>query len=63
MVKTLTPLTGTSPGSSRTWFDDHAGVWVEHGLVSSEQVDAIREFERARAPEPARLSIVAELAV
>jgi hypothetical protein len=63
MIKSLTPLTGRSPGSSRTWFDDHAGLWVEHGLVSSEQVDAIREFERARAPEPARLSIVAELAV
>jgi hypothetical protein len=45
------------------WFDDHAAGWVEHGLVSDDQVEAIREFERSRAPEPARLSIVAELAV
>lgn len=45
------------------WLDDHAPNWVEHGLVSSDQIDAIREFEHEHAPEPARLSVVAELAV
>jgi hypothetical protein len=63
MVTMLTPKTSRSPGSVNRWFDDHAGGWVEHGLVSADQVDAIREFERVRAPEPARLSIAAELAV
>jgi hypothetical protein len=45
------------------WLDEHAEQWVEHDLVTSDQVDAIREFERARTPEPPRLSILAELAV
>ena len=44
------------------WLDEHAEQWVEHGLVTSDQVDAIRDFEQHEAPEP-RLSIVAELAV
>ena len=43
--------------------DDHAVAWVEHGLVSSDQIDAIREFEHEHAPEPPRLSLIAELAV
>jgi hypothetical protein len=43
--------------------DDHAAIWVEHGLVSSDQIDAIREFEHEHAPEPPRLSLIAELAV
>ena len=53
------------------WLDEHADTWVEQGLVSSDQVDAIRTFEHARAhtdsgsgdAEAPRLSIVAELAV
>ena len=44
------------------WLDEHAEQWVEHGLITSDQVDAIRDFEQHEAPEP-RLSIVAELAV
>lgn len=54
-----------TPRSNRPhdWLDDHAPNWVEHGLVSSDQIDAIREFEHEHAPEPARLSVVAELAV
>lgn len=55
------------------WLDEHADTWVEQGLVSSDQVEAIRTFEHARTdahPDsgagdagPPRLSIVAELAV
>lgn len=44
------------------WLDQHAEQWVEHGLVTSDQVDAIREFEQHEATQP-RLSTVAELAV
>jgi hypothetical protein len=44
------------------WLDEHAEQWVEHGLVTSDQVDAIRDFEQHVPTEP-RLSIVAELAV
>ncbi len=54
--------------SSRTepdadWLDEHAEHWVEAGLVSSDQVEAIRAFEHHEVPAPPRLSIVAELAV
>jgi hypothetical protein len=63
MVKLLTSRTAQSADSSGTWFDVHAEEWIDRGLLSTEQVDAIRAFERTRAPEPARLSIVAELAV
>jgi len=45
------------------WLDEHARHWVEEGLVSSDQVDAIRAFEHHDVPAPPRLSIVAELAV
>ena len=44
------------------WLDEHAEQWVEHGLVTSDQIDAIRDFEQHETTEP-RLSIVAELAV
>ena len=44
------------------WLDEHAEHWVEQGLVSSEQIDAIRDFEQHDRAEP-QLSIVAELAV
>lgn len=63
MIGLRTPRASRSPDSSDRWFDDHAAGWVEHGLVSSEQIDAIRTFEQTRGPKPARLSIVAELAV
>ena len=55
--------------SSRTeqpdsdWLDEHAEHWVEEGLVSSDQVEAIRAFEHHEAPPAPQLSIVAELAV
>ena len=51
------------PDRPHDWLDDHAAAWVEHGLVSSGQIDAIREFEHEHAPEPPRLSLIAELAV
>ncbi len=35
--------------------------WVEHGLITADQADAIRRFERAEAP-PVRLPPVAEAA-
>ena len=53
-------------GAGRTasgWFDEHADEWVERGLVSNDQVEAIREYERGATPPAARLPIVAELAV
>ena len=63
MIRLLTPRANRSADSSGTWFDDHSKEWIDHGFVSGEQVDAIREFERSHEPEPARLSIGAELAV
>jgi hypothetical protein len=36
----------TPDAASSRWFDEHAQAWVERGLVSAEQVDAIRTFER-----------------
>jgi hypothetical protein len=44
------------------WLDEHAEQWVEHGLVTSDQVDAILDFEQHERAEP-QLSIGAELAV
>ena len=52
--------------TSRTesdWFDEHAAAWVERGLVSSDQVESIRAFERTETEERRRISIIAELAV
>jgi hypothetical protein len=55
--------------SSRTeqpdsdWLDEHAEHWVEAGLVSIDQVDAIRTFEHHGAPARPRLSTGAEVAV
>jgi hypothetical protein len=63
MTALFSKSTSRSADPSGSWFDDHAATWIERGLVSSEQVDAIRAFERAHEPAPARLSIVAELAV
>jgi hypothetical protein len=59
MITLFTPR----PNRPHDWLDDHAAAWVEHGLVSSDQIDAIREFEQEQAPEPPRLSVIAELAV
>ena len=50
-------------GTDFDWLDEHAGPWVEHGLVTSDQIEAIRAFEHHEAPASPRLSIVAELAV
>jgi hypothetical protein len=44
------------------WLDEHAEQWVEHGLITSDQVNAIREYEQHEPAAP-RLSVVAELAV
>lgn len=59
MITLFTPR----PNRPHDWLDDHAAAWVENGLVSSDEIDAIREFEREHAPEPPRLSVIAELAV
>jgi hypothetical protein len=59
MITLFTPR----PNRPHDWLDDHAAAWVEHGLVSSDQIDAIREFEHEHAPAPPRLSLIAELAV
>jgi hypothetical protein len=53
------PTTGRKP----TWFDEHAVAWVEHGLVTSEQVEAIRTYEQAHVDARPRLPLGAELAV
>ena len=59
------------------WFDEHAEAWVEHGLVTGEQVEAIRSYEHLdecllqRGVQPGehldvddrRFSLSAELAV
>ena len=51
-----------SEATDHSWLDEHTEQWVEQGLVSSDQVDAIRDFEQHERPEP-QLSMVAELAV
>jgi hypothetical protein len=47
--------------------DEHARAWVEHGLVTSEQIEAIRAYEQTGEQVDAelrpRFSLVAELAV
>ena len=50
-------------GTDFDWLDEHAGAWVEHGLLTTDQVEAIRAFEHHDAPGSPRLSVVAELAV
>jgi len=45
------------------WFDEHADVWVEHGLVTSDQIEAIREYEHLGGDTEPRISLGAELAV
>ncbi len=45
------------------WLDGHAHEWVAAGLVSDEQVAAIRHFEHLDEPAaPQRLTLVAEVA-
>ena len=56
-------LTKGTNRSESAWFDEHAGAWVEHGLVSDVQIRAIRDFEQAEVRAVPRLPIVAELAV
>lgn len=50
-------------GIDTDWLDEHAEHWVEEGLVTTEQVEAIRAFEHHETAAAPRLSIVAELAV
>ena len=53
------------------WFDEHAAAWVEHGLMTNEQLEAIRDYEHvhdhepigSEAAAPSRFSLGAELAV
>ena len=56
-------FTSRPDGTDSDWLDEHAARWVEHDLVTSDQIEAIRAFERHEAPASPRLSIVAELAV
>lgn len=41
----------------------HGDTWVDAGLISSEQLDAIRRFEHLDAPTTRRFSVPAEIAV
>ncbi len=60
-------------GADAEWLDRHAEDWVEHGLVTSDQIEAIRAYEHLGTPASPDLSspglpspglsIVAELAV
>lgn len=50
-------------GADTGWLDEHAEHWVDEGLVTTDQVEAIRAFEQHETAAPPRLSIVAELAV
>lgn len=57
-----------SDESMRGWFDDHSERWVEHRLVSSEQVAAIREFEHVNRvstsePQAPAFSVATEVAI
>jgi hypothetical protein len=49
-------------GDGSRWLDEHADQWVGQGLVTIEQVEAIRDFEHHETAER-RLSVPAELAV
>jgi hypothetical protein len=49
-------------GDGSRWLDEHADQWVGHGLVTSEQIEAILDFEHHETAER-RLSVPAELAV
>jgi hypothetical protein len=59
------------PGPPRSepagWFEEHAPTWVEQGLLTREQVEAIRTYEHLHEQPGAgverRFSLVAELAV
>lgn len=58
----MAPL--TSERSTGRWLDEHTRSWVDAGLLSADQADAIREFEHAveQPSPPARLSLAAEVA-
>lgn len=56
-------FTSRPDGTDSDWLDEHAEHWVEEGLVTRDEVEAIRAFEHHETPAPAGLSIVAELAV
>jgi len=51
------------------WFDEHAEAWIEHGLMTNEQLAAIRDFEHEHEPtddestDASRFSLASELAV
>lgn len=47
----------------RSWLDTHTHEWVDAGLISSDQAEAILEHEDVRAPDsPRRLPLLAEAA-
>ena len=41
----------------------HGDAWVDAGLISDEQLDAIRRFEHLDTPTTRRFSVPAEIAV
>jgi len=55
-------FTNRPEATGHDWLDEHAEQWVQQGLITNDQVDAIRVFEQHEPARP-RLSIVAELAV
>lgn len=58
-MATFTPERTTGP-----WLDEHAKSWVDAGLLSARQAEAIRDFEHCTEPAapPARLNLVTEVA-
>lgn len=57
----MAPVTRERPGG--VWLEGHAHDWVEAGLISSDQAEAIRHFEHLDVPEtPRRLVLGAEIA-
>lgn len=53
----------TRDRTDRAWLDDHAHEWVDAGLISSGQADAIMDYEHeGEVGPPQRFTIVAEVA-
>ena len=56
---------GPERTTESTWFDEHAERWVDQGLVTPDQVEAIRAYEQTetRTEVGPRFTLMAELAV
>ncbi len=52
---------GTTAAPRDSWLQEHSNEWTEAGLISADQADAIRRFERAASEPATRLTVVAEV--